>query len=80
MGPYEQNDWQMPVKTFLNAYGGPLYSEVQVEQVWTCLGGSLCVEFQYIMGNGHMERPTEQNDWQTDTTETLPSRNFLRRS
>ena len=25
-------------------------------------GGSSCVEFQYIMGNGHMGRPTEQND------------------
>ena len=44
-------------------WGGTLYSEVQVEQVLTCWGGgSLCVEFQYIMTNGHMGRPTDQND------------------
>ena len=35
-------------------------------------------EVQYIMGNGHMG-PPHSPCGQTDTTETLPSRNFVGR-
>ena len=55
--------------------GGSLYSEVQVEQVWACLGcrarrvhwGPMWGEVQCIMGNGHMGPPvniqTHIHDW-----------------
>ena len=65
--------------------GGSLYSEVQVEQVWACLGcrarrvpvhwGPMWGEVQCIMGNGHM-RPlwTDRHTYMTENITFLQLR------
>ena len=48
--------------------GESLYSDIQIEQIWTC-PGELYGEVKCITGNGHMSLPPllpcEQNDRQT---------------
>ena len=58
-----------------SGWGGSLYSEVQVAQVWTCPVGlgqgwgggqwSLHAKFQCIIDNGHLGPPlwTDRHDW-----------------
>ena len=51
-----------------------LHSEVQVEQVWKCPGGSLYLEVQYIMDNGHTgpPAPVDRQIWH-DWKHCLPA-------
>ena len=44
-----------------------LDSEIQVEKVWTCFGGSLYDEVQFIMDDGHMGSPCEHTHTHTHT-------------
>ena len=59
---------------YTNQHGVGVYSEVQIEQVLTCLEEFLYSEVQYIMGNGHIPKPLPPSApprEQTATTENI---------
>ena len=60
--------------TRLNMSGGSLYDEVQVKQVWICLGVPMYSVFECIMDNGPLA--PLWTDKQT-RLKTLLSRNFV---